>query len=363
MATYSQACSQIGSFTYAKYFTLYVVLNDRDGSSSTNKSYVDYTVYCQSSGSGSLSANHDEYFSLNGVEIVNRNVYVQVSSPNAYIAIASGTLEVTHDNDGKKTIPFSASIRATGGYGVAASVSGSFQLNTIPRYANVTESLKSRTVASLTINWGADATVDYLWYSVNGGSSYVAIGAVNASSGSYEIAGLTPNTTYNVKTRVKRKDSQLISDSSNLNVSTYDIARITEAANIEFGDEISISKTNPSGLVNNIVFKVENEIIATRENIENNASISLTDAEWDKAYELLGTNNTLSVKYELQTIYGTQSFSDEKNVDWIFTGKIQGCAVNENGEWKKGRLFINENGEWKSCSFWCKENGEWKRGI
>ena len=137
MATYTQGCSQVGSFSYAKYFTLYVVLTDRDGKSETNKSQVDYNVYCQSSGSGSISANHDLYFSLNGNEIRKENVYVNVKSPKALIQIASGTLEVEHDNDGSKKIPFSASIKATGGYGVSASLSDNFTLTTIPRASSI----------------------------------------------------------------------------------------------------------------------------------------------------------------------------------------------------------------------------------
>ena len=75
MATYTQACSQVGSFSYAKYFTLYVVLTNRDGNPATNKSYIDYNVYCRSSGSGSISANHDLYFSLNGNVIKNEKPF------------------------------------------------------------------------------------------------------------------------------------------------------------------------------------------------------------------------------------------------------------------------------------------------
>lgn len=117
---------------------MYVVLTDRNGSPETNKSKVDYNVYCQSSGSGSISANHDLYFALNGSVIRNENVYVNVKSPNALIQIASGTLEeVEHDSNGSKSIPFSASIRATGGYGVSASLNGNFELITIPRAGSI----------------------------------------------------------------------------------------------------------------------------------------------------------------------------------------------------------------------------------
>lgn len=136
MATYTQQCTKVGSFSYAGNFTLYVVLNDRDGNSSTNKSQVDYNVYCQSSGSGSISARHRRYFSLNGSTIIDTTETINASSPNAYIPIASGTMEITHNDDGSKKIPFSAIIQGAT-YGVSASISGDFTLNTIPRASSI----------------------------------------------------------------------------------------------------------------------------------------------------------------------------------------------------------------------------------
>lgn len=136
MATYTQQCTKVGSFSYAGNFTLYVVLNDRDGNSSTNKSQVDYNVYCQSSGSGSISARHRRYFSLNGTTIIDTTETINASSPNAYIPIASGTMEIPHNDDGTKTIPFSAIIQGAT-YGVSASISGDFTLNTIPRTSSI----------------------------------------------------------------------------------------------------------------------------------------------------------------------------------------------------------------------------------
>lgn len=238
MATYTAGCSQVGSFSYAKYFTLYVVLNDRDGSSSTNKSKVDYNVYCQSSGSGSISANHQLYFSLNGNVIRNENVYVNVSSPNAYIGIASGTLEVAHNSDGSKSISFEASINATGGYGVSASKSDTFTLTKIPRYANVSISANSRTINKLTYNCNVDATIDWKQYRLNGGS-WIDDG------GSNTISNLNPNTTYSIQVRVRRTDSGLWSESNTISMTTYDIARISSLDNFEHGSNASIAVTNP----------------------------------------------------------------------------------------------------------------------
>ena len=157
--TFSQQCSKVGSFSQAGNFTLYVVLNDRNGNAGTNKSKVDYNVYCQSNGSGSINARHYKYFSINGEEKINTTETVNVSSPYAYIPIASGTIEVTHNSDGSKSIPFSAEIQGAS-FGVSASVSGTFQLEKIPRYFSSTPSitLSNRTLTSITFKWSTSET-------------------------------------------------------------------------------------------------------------------------------------------------------------------------------------------------------------
>lgn len=137
MATYSAQCSAVGGFSYANYFKLYVELTETEVSIANNTSKVQYNVYCRSSGSGSISANHYLYFNINGSDKRNETIKVNVSSPNANIPIASGTTEaITHNNDGTKSISFSAQIKASS-YGVSASTSGTFTLSTIARASSV----------------------------------------------------------------------------------------------------------------------------------------------------------------------------------------------------------------------------------
>ena len=137
MATYSAQCSAVGSFTYSSNFKLYVVLTETNVSVANNTSQIQYNVYCQSSGSGSISSNHYLYFNINGNDKKNETVKVNVSSPNAYIAIASGTTEaIAHNSDGSKSVSFSAQIKASS-YGVSASLSGTFTLTTIARASSV----------------------------------------------------------------------------------------------------------------------------------------------------------------------------------------------------------------------------------
>lgn len=219
--TYSKTCSAVGGFSYAGNFKLYIELNETDVSTSSNTSKVKYKVYCQSSGSGSISAKHLKKFIINGKTIINETVSVNVSSPNAYISIASGTTSaITHNSDGSKSISFEAQIKASS-YGVSASYSGTFTLSNIPRYATANQSLNSKTSSSIKMNWSSDNTIDYIWYSTNNGSSWTGVDVADSTSGNYNITGLAANTTYTIKTRVRRKDSQLTTDSTALSVTTY----------------------------------------------------------------------------------------------------------------------------------------------
>ena len=94
-------------------------------------------------------------------------------------------------------------------------------LDPIPRYPSVTQSLNTKTSTSIKMNWSSDSTISEVKYSTDNGSSWSSAIAVNASSGNYTITGLTANTTYNIKTRLKRKDSGLTADSTALAVTTY----------------------------------------------------------------------------------------------------------------------------------------------
>lgn len=219
MAIYTEQCSAVGSFGYAGNFKLYVVLNDKNGDANTNKSQVEYDIYCQANGSGSISARHKKYFCLNGTTIVDTTESISASSPNAYIAIASGAIEVAHNVDGTKVIPFSAEIQAAS-YGVSASISGNFTLNTIPRASNISISVASIESAPTYIISSASSnfrhTIQVLFGDIN------VIIATNKAGGSYSdwiipksFYAKIPNTTsgtgtitcitYNNGTEVGRK--------------------------------------------------------------------------------------------------------------------------------------------------------------
>lgn len=165
--------------------------------------------------------------------------------------LLSGTMTIPHNNDGSKTLSFSGKcqldITWSGTQLGTISGSGTMALTKIPRYATVTQTLTAKNETSATIKWASDATVDYIWYSTNNGSSWTGINVADGTTGSYTISGLSANTTYQIKTRVRRKDSQLTTDSSALSVTTYDYPYCNSMPNFTIGSKLTLGFYNPLG--------------------------------------------------------------------------------------------------------------------
>ena len=163
-------------------------------------------------------------------------------SPGSSITLLSKTYTVPHNSDGTKTTTISANV---GGDVMFGNGSASVTLDKIPRYATANQSLSSKTETSIVMNWSSDSIVDYIWYSTNNGSSWTGINVSDGKSGSYTISGLSANTTYNIKTRVRRKDSQLTTDSSALSVTTYSYPYANSMPNFTIGNTLTLGIFNP----------------------------------------------------------------------------------------------------------------------
>ena len=315
MATYTAGCSKVGSFSYAQYFTLYVILNERDINSATNTSVVDYNVYCQSSGSGSINSKHFLYFNLGGNVFRNETVQVNVSSPNAYIGIASGSITVTHDSSGNYALGFSAQIAASS-YGVSASINNTFNCATIPRYTTVYNSARSKTIDSISVNWSTTDARDWTQYSLNGGGWVDAQDTVasDQKSGYYTISGLSPNTAYTVKTRCRRADSQLWSEAGAITISTYHHGLVSGASNFNDEQNPTINYTNAFG---NGVGKLEACISVTgatddvkyREISKTGTSYTFNLTEDERnVLRKKATGNSLAVAFFVRTTYNGKTY-------------------------------------------------------
>lgn len=218
--------------------------------------------------------------------------------------VASGTRTLSHNNLGNKS--FSASAQA-GIYTVAVncSGSGSWALPQIPRYATSSQSLSAKTETSITMNWSSDSTVDYIWYSKDDGANWTGLDVADGKSGSYTISGLTANTTYKIKTRVRRKDSQLTTDSSALSVATYAYPYANSMPNFTIGDKLTLGIYNPLGrsVTVNILGADDSQI-----SNDTTTGTSITGYAGDVVVNRLYASipNAKSGTYKVKVTYGSQ---------------------------------------------------------
>lgn len=223
--------------------------------------------------------------------------------------LLSGTQTISHNSDGTKTFSFSGScqldISWSGTQLGTISGSGSMTLTKINRYANVTQTLMSKTETSATIKWTSDATVDYIWWSSNNGSSWTGINVTDGTSGQYTISGLTANTTYQIKTRVRRKDSQLTKDSTALSVETYAYPYCNSMPNFTIGSKLTLGFYNPLGRSITVnILGADNSQISN--DTTTGTSISGYNNETVQNRLYASIPNAKSGTYKVKVTYGSQ---------------------------------------------------------
>ena len=181
-----------------------------------------WSISCDGQSSG------NKYFSFNGGG----------TSAGSWWTVGSYNFKIPHNSDGSKTISYSA-YYSTGISPSSFSASGSSVLTKIGRYVTITSfNVSNQTQTSATINWNTDAVCDWLAYSLNGADW------VGAAGNSFEINGLKPGTQYSIKISVRRKDSQLKTESNTIIFSTLPIATISSSVDFDIGNDINLSFLN-----------------------------------------------------------------------------------------------------------------------
>jgi len=254
---------------------------------------------CRNSGSGSYSLGH-----------------------NGTITLCEGNFTVWHNDDGKKSVWCSAVIDFQSHSASPGDFypSGNLGLTTIPRYTTVYNSLRSKTINTLDINWSTTNAIDWVQYSLNGGGWTDIYGNPDRAyrNGHYQITGLNPNTNYTIKTRCKRTDSQLWSEAGTFNVTTYDIAKLTSIPNVNIGSAHNITWTNPSGASTSLkLCKTDNSTIIDYGAVTG-TSKSITPAA-SKIYSLTPNSNTYKARYIITTTANGKSYTNSKDVTFTVT--------------------------------------------
>ena len=131
----------------------------------------------------------------------------------------SGSISVPHNSDGTKTITVVFSTRVYI-YG-SVDYGGSMTLTNIDRTApTVSCSVSGITANEFKITASSSATADIWQYSTNGGSVWVQFSSTAGTSASITLSSLSPNTTYSVRVRARKKSNQVYGTSGTVSVKT-----------------------------------------------------------------------------------------------------------------------------------------------
>lgn len=130
---------------------------------------------------------------------------------------------IGHDANGNANPYFGANHNANlSPYLLSAATGGNWQLPNIPRYANITGfSVTNVTDVGFNINVNVDNLCDLLQYTINGGASWNQVYG-DFYSRTVSLTDLPSGTTYPVIVWVRRKDSQLASQSGVIYVATLE---------------------------------------------------------------------------------------------------------------------------------------------
>lgn len=143
----------------------------------------------------------------------------------------SGTISVAHDSNGTKSINVGFSTRVYV-YG-PQEYGGTMVLSNIDRTApTVSVSVSNITAGGFKISATSSATSDVWQYSTNNGTSWTQFSTTSGTTASYTLTGLSPNTSYNVKVRARKKSNQVYGTSGSTSVKTLGGAVVNSVTNV-----------------------------------------------------------------------------------------------------------------------------------
>ncbi len=227
-----------------------------------------FGLYCEWSGSQSITGNYtnitlkvylqfysldvgsrsDSTISINGTSETYTAPAIDDMSTGSWhkVLLKTKTVKVTHNSDGTKTgVPLSVSWRFDGSYSGTSigtiTASASVDLDKIDRTAPTVSFASSNITASgFKISATSSATADIWQYSTDNGTSWTQFSTTAGTSASTTISSLSPNTTYKVKVRARKKSNQVYGTSSASSIKTLGGA-VVNSVNAVTADAATVS--------------------------------------------------------------------------------------------------------------------------
>ena len=202
----------------------------------------------------SVGSRSDSTVSINGVS----ETYTAAAISDSVAGydttlLKTYTVRVAHNTDGTKTgVALSASWRFSGTYSGTSigtiTASTTVDLDSIDRTApTVSCSVSNITANGFKISATSSATADIWQYSTNGGTNWTQFSTTAGTSANTTLSSLSPNTTYSVKVKARKKSNQVYGTSSAVSAKTLGGAIINscptitaDAATVTFKPNVTV---------------------------------------------------------------------------------------------------------------------------
>ena len=287
-----------------------------DSDASTNKRYVGWKITVEGTPWSSLKAR---YAALGGHEI-RPFTTANVTNWNSGNILDSGT--ETYNNDSSGNLTLYAYLKQLFYYnysdsrwngGMAQAADANMVCSQLPRYANFTQHyINSTGINTFSVHWEVDANCDISQYSLDGKAW-----TDGASRPNYTIGGLSPGTNYNIRTRVRRTDSKLWTESNYLYVTTASLPNTGTPNNFNLGSSPTPSIDSMSNLSQWYVHTYDGDILLNESGAiySTSKTIDLTDAtlisqmlarhpnenEWNITFKYYCISNDVTYTLEQKT--------------------------------------------------------------
>lgn len=287
-----------------------------------NSSNVTVTLYVRRTNNYTTTGTWTGILNIGGEE---RSFSVHTSVGSGWVRMQGFTKTINHNNDGSGTCWISGYCNGPSGTSMSgATVTGSqtVTLDKIARYLSITGfSIQTKQINKVVVKWSTSDPRDNTSYSLNGGgwtgsSTYGESVAGDKKSGTFNINNLNPNTTYRLKIRCKRTDSQLWTESNEITFTTYDYAKLTSVPNINIGSSQTIKWTNPNNASISLkLCKTDNSQIINYGSVTGTSKTVTPTAS--TIYALTPNSNTYKARYIITTTQNNKTYTNSK--DFTFT--------------------------------------------
>lgn len=258
------------------------------------------------------------------------------NSSDVTYTIATTTRTVSHNSSGALSIEISASAAiASGGYGPGnCSAKQTVTLNQIDRSAPVISigTISNISASGMYFSASSNTTCDIWEYSTNNGSSWVQYSTSAATSAATTLSNLSPNTTYQLKVRARKKVNQVYGASEAKSVKTLG-GSLLNSVDILTADASSPVLTfnwtvYDSSYKHTLNIKNGSTTILSITNLTGSGtaskSIILTDSQKSVLLSYMASMSSFQVTYVLSTFSGSTQIGNASSK----TNTIQTMPVN-----------------------------------